>query len=294
MNLIVIENECMRVAVAPNYGARVVDLVHKASGRQWMTQGPESRNTDETAVYGGGEAVGWDECFPTVGAWDGRATSWNRRLRDHGDLWGRPWQLQAGSRTGLLLSYDSPEFRFTRELSLEGDILTARYEVGNHSGQSLPYLWALHALLAVRPGDGIELPGVGSVEASYLSLAGATLPTGRLNWPGDNAVLPFRLDQTQPAETTFAGKMQASDLPAGRVRIGRPGEWLEIGWDRGIRDLGVWLTYGGWPGRGGHYEIALEPTSSPADDLGQAIAAGCVPLAPGEQRSWEVTLTCTV
>jgi hypothetical protein len=86
--------------------------------------------------------------------------------------------------------------------------------------------------------------------------------------------------------------MLASGLAGGRVLVGRPGEWLETGWDRNIRNLGTWLTYSGRPEPGGRYEAALEPTSSPADDLRQAIAAGCVPLAPGEQRKWEVTLAC--
>jgi len=292
MSTIILEDQHLRVGVTTQFGARVVSLFDKASGREWMTQGAESTNIEESAVYGGPEAVGWDECFPTVGAWDATATGWQRRLRDHGDLWGRPWHVDASSSDGLQLSYETHEFRFSRVLALERGLLTATYEVSNVSDRPLPYLWALHALLAVREGDSIVLPSVETVEASYLSLGGVGLPTGRLAWAEDNVALPFRLDRTQPTASAFAGKMQASGLPAGRARIGRPGEWLEIAWDQGIRDLGIWMTYGGWPEPGGHYEVALEPTSSPADDLGQAIAAGCVPLVPSEVRRWEVTLTC--
>src|SRR5664279_4148592 len=86
-----IENDKLRVGIAPAYGARVVSLLDKTSGREWITQGVRSGNTGEDAVYLGAEAVGWDECFPTVGPWDASATPWRRRLRDHGDLWGRPW-----------------------------------------------------------------------------------------------------------------------------------------------------------------------------------------------------------
>ncbi len=292
MSITILENQHLRVGVTPEYGARIVSLRDKGSGREWMTQGAESTNIGEAAVYRGPEAVGWDECFPTVGAWDASATGWQRSLRDHGDLWGRRWRVDASSVDGLGLSYETQEFRFSRTLALERGGLTAAYEVSNVSDRPLPYLWALHALLAVREGDSIVLPGVATVDASYLSLGGIALPTGRLAWAGENVALPFRLDRTQPAASAFAGKMQTSGLPAARVRIGRPGEWLEIAWDQGIRDLGIWITYGGWPEPGGHYEVALEPTSSPADDLGQAIAAGCVPLVPGEVRRWEVTLAC--
>jgi len=59
----VIENDRLRVAVTPAYGARVVSLLDKLSGREWMTTGPESPNTGEEVRYWGDEAVAWDECF---------------------------------------------------------------------------------------------------------------------------------------------------------------------------------------------------------------------------------------
>eukprot|EP01035_Chromulina_nebulosa_P062854 gene62854-85963_t len=83
MSITILENQHLRVGVTTQFGARVVSLFDKASGREWMTQGTESTNTGEAAVYGGPEAVGWDECFPTVGASDASSTGWQRRLRDH-------------------------------------------------------------------------------------------------------------------------------------------------------------------------------------------------------------------
>lgn len=70
MRTIVIENEYLRIGVTPDYGARVISLFDRLGGREWMTQGRESPNTGEDATYLGQEAVAWDECFPTVGAWD--------------------------------------------------------------------------------------------------------------------------------------------------------------------------------------------------------------------------------
>lgn len=289
MRSIFIENPNLRVGVTPDYGARVVSFIDKLSGREWIAQGSESANTGEDAVYLGDEAVGWDECFPTVSPCDASATAWGRRLRDHGDLWGRPWRVDAASAETLALSYADRQFRFSRELSLRGAALVASYAVENLSGEPLPYLWALHALLAVTPGDRIELPGVDKVRATYLTLGGAMRSIPELGWAGRSDPLPFSLDEVQPATAAFAGKFFASGLRS--ARVGRPGQWLEIGWDNSIEDLGIWLTYGGWPAPGGHQEAALEPTSSSADDLGDAIAAGAVPLAPGERRNWRVTLT---
>jgi galactose mutarotase-like enzyme len=287
--MIYIENDYLRVGVAPAYGARVVSVFDKTVARQWITQGSESGNTGEDAIYLGPEAVGWDECFPTVGSWDASATPWRRRLRDHGDLWGRPWQVEEASRTALTTSFAGSQFRFSRTLRLDGRTLLASYSVQNLSWYAIPYLWALHALLAVTP-EGIELPGIDKVTASYVSLAGTRIPLSEISWSA-SAPLPFALECVQPANSGFAGKFYASNMAERRARIGHPGEWLEIAWDPSIEHLGIWLTYGGWPETGGHQEAALEPTSSAADHLGQVIAAGAPPLAPRGQREWQVTFT---
>ena len=105
-------------------------------------------------------------------------------------------------------------------------------------------------------------------------------------------MLPFTLDKVQPASSVFAGKFYAK-VPSHTARVGHAGQWLELNWDQSVEQLGIWLTYGGWPGPGGHHEIALEPTNAAADSLGEAIDAGAPPLAPGERRDWRVTLTLT-
>ena len=105
MEAISIENDALRVDVLPGYGARVSSLVDKASGRDWIFPGGQSSNTGEAAVYSRDEAVGWDECFPTVGAFEAGATPWKRRLRDHGDLWGRPWRIDSAIPTQLSTTY---------------------------------------------------------------------------------------------------------------------------------------------------------------------------------------------
>jgi galactose mutarotase-like enzyme len=291
MDTIVIENEALQVAVIPGYGGRVISLFDKASTREWLAQGGQSPNIGEDARYLAAEAFGWDECFPTVAPWDASGTAWRRPLRDHGDLWGRPWQVDFATAEAIALSYADGQFSFSRELRLDGAAVIARYSVENLSGEPLPYLWALHGLLAATPEDRIVLPGVDKVSASYLALGGARLTASELAWPAPGDTLPFPLDRVQPASTAFAGKLYASGVAGGSALVGHPGQWLEIDWDTSIEHLGVWLTYGGWPAPGGSYQIALEPTTSAADHLGQAIDAGFLSLAPGERRDWRVTFT---
>lgn len=291
MAVVWIENENIRVGVDPAYGARVTNLVNKATGRDWMTQGGQSTNTGEDTVYAGDEAVGWDECFPTVSPWDATSTAWGRRLRDHGDVWGRPWQVEEQSGIALSLSYTSDQFLFVRTLRVDGATLVADYEVENLSGQPLPYLWALHALLAIKPKDRMLLPGVDKVSATYVSLGGKMVSLPELPWSERSEQLLFPLEEVQPPSANFAGKFYAGGFAGRTARVGQPGDWLSIGCDANVDHLGIWLTYGAWPAPGGHYEAAIEPTNAPADHIGQVIDSGVPPLAPGEIRAWTITLS---
>lgn len=288
MTRLFLENDAIRVAILPDYGARVVSLVGKGIGRDWIYGGGQSWNIGEDAVYGKEEAVGWDECFPTVSAYQAEATPWRRRLRDHGDLWGRPWQVEAQTASELTTAYTDPQFRFVRTLRVDGPSLIAEYRVENLSAEPLPYLWAQHNLLAVSPGDRIEFAHAARVTASFLSHRGKVVPTPvEFDWPGPDAGLPFPLDVVQPASTDLAGKFLVHGVPDRTVALGRDGGWLTITWD-GVDDLGIWLTYGAWFGV---YHLALEPQSFFADHLGQASARGASPLPPLGGASWRTVMT---
>lgn len=285
-----IENESIAVTVAPHYGARVTNLIDKSTGRDWMVPGGESPNTGEDAAYLASEAVGWDECFPTVAPWDATGTSWGRSLRDHGDLWGRPWRIDSQSASTIATTYATAEFTFTRKLELAGPALHARYSVRNEGTRPLPFMWALHALLAVTPGDRIELPGIAEVEATYLTHRGRTIAAPRLRWPGPDPALGLALDRVYARSEQLAGKFYASAL--GTARIGNARGALEIAASPALRHFGIWLDYGGWPATEGVHQVALEPTTAPVDHLGQALERGtAITLAPGGSHGWSVTLT---
>ena len=293
MTICAIESQDVRVEVDPLFGARVLSLIDRRSGRDWMAKGPQSKKVGEDAIYLADEAVGWDECFPTVAPWDASGTSWGRTLRDHGDLWGRPWSVNAQSGHSLTLSYSDRAFRFTRRLSIRDAVLTAEYTVENLTDAALSFMWALHGLLAVTTEDRTSLAGIDNVAASYLSLNGSAIEAQRLAWPGPDNALGIALDAAQPVSLHFAAKLYASHIPAARASVGGRNGWLDIGWDnRELGHLGLWLNYGGWPSPGNIYHLALEPTTAPVDHLGQALEQrSAVILAPASSTTWSVTLT---
>ncbi|MBN8997888.1 MAG: hypothetical protein J0H54_00470 [Rhizobiales bacterium] len=287
----VIESDRMRVAVEPDFGARVVSLLDRSSARDWIFPGSRTDDVGEDAVYGADAAVGWDECFPTVSPWDASATMWGRPLRDHGELWGRPWQVAALDDRSLVTHFSTREFVFERRLALEDATLAASYRVENRTGAEMPFLWAMHGLLAPRPGDRIALPGRTALAATYLVHDGRRLDLPMLPWPDGTPALGFHLDEVQPEAAGFAGKFYGEG-GIGRAALGRDGEWLVIAWQAPIDALGVWLNYGGWPEPPRGHHLALEPTTAAADHLGQALAAGrAARIAPGGTATWTITLT---
>ena len=293
MAILSLQNEAVRIEVDPSFGARVLSLVDRRSGRDWMAKGPQSAQVGEDAVYLADEAVGWDECFPTVSPWDASGTAFARPLRDHGDLWGRPWTIDAHSPASLTLSRADSSFRFTRRLSLAESTLTADYTVENVATVPMPFMWALHGLLAVTPDDRIEMAGVDAVQCTYLSLGGKAISAHRLHWPGPDEALDLPLDAVQPVSTHLAAKLYASNIPTAKVSVGGRNGWLDIGWNKAeIAHLGIWFNYGGWPETGDVHHIALEPTTAPADHLGQALEQGNdVTLAPGAAKRWSIAMT---
>ncbi len=292
MAILALESQAVRVEIDPDFGARVLSLIDRRSGRDWMAKGPQSSQVGEDAVYLADEAVGWDECFPTVAPWDASGTALGRRLRDHGDLWGRPWAVDAKSNDSATLSWSDGAFRFTRRLSLGAASLTADYAIANIGDAALPFMWALHGLLAVTPDDWIELDGVAAVVATYVARDGHTITAPQLAWPGPDDALGMPLDRVQPALSRFAAKLYASHVPGARASVGGRNGWLDIGWDDRIGHLGLWLNYGGWPAPGSTHHLALEPTTASADHLGQALEQGtAITLEPGASSRWRVTMT---
>lgn len=172
MMTLVIANERLNLTLEPAFGARVTTLTDVVTGRQWLVDGPLCEETGDDAVYGASQARGWDECFPTVA----RCVhpTWGS-LRDHGDLWGRQWEVIQASPQRVETRYSARSFDFTRVLTLDGATITADYCATNKGQDELPFLWSQHCLLATTPGDEIMLSGMGEIHAGGVPSHGRTI-----------------------------------------------------------------------------------------------------------------------
>lgn len=314
---VVLESEAIRLIAVPALGARVVSLVDRRTRREWLVsgEGPADRRAaaawaSPQAAFGGNIASGWDECLPSVAPADD-PTGLAARLRDHGDAWGRPARVtvDGASLTAVSDGVHWP-YAFTRRLAVVDDSVDIDYEIENRAVRDLPFLWSMHPLLDMPEASQIYLPGIDEVAVSHaaglrlrrpadaLRLASAAdlvqLPSDGLAWPvAEVADGPFALDRTLGPDAGIALKLYAQAPHGGRAAAQTPnGEWLGFAWDPGaIPFVGVWLDYGGWPERAPVNQIAIEPTTAPADDLPGAMRVGrAVALPPGGRFEWSVRL----
>jgi galactose mutarotase-like enzyme len=296
-------SDAVSIQIVPALGGRVVSLIDRRTGREWLMQAqPGATNgaadwASEDMEFGGLQSFGWDECLPTVAVCADPVRPEGDPLRDHGEQWGRRSDAAAD---GLAIVSTWPSsrwpYRMTRRLSIaEDDAVLAEYAVESEADEPLPMLWSMHPTLPVEPGSRIELPGV---------------DTARLTWAGgielgQTDTTPWPIAQTADGESidlsqTRSGAGWAAKLyvsASDPVTLIRPdGARLEWDWDRSFAPtVGIWLSSGGWPPSGPAVEqIAIEPTTSPDDDLAGALDGNRAQmLEPGGRLDWWVRLTLT-
>lgn len=296
-----LENERLRLVLVPTLGARVISLVDRSTGRDWLVRGePPSPAGAEAwaapdAVFGGPQAFGWDECLPTVAPCPDPLDPLGSPLRDHGDQWGRPADVRPRPDGAIVASWTAPaRYAFRRALRLDGTAVEVRYTVES-LGPDLPFLWSMHPLLALEPGTRIELPGIERLRVSHATGLHLATTGGGVDWPiarrADGSTVDLSL--VPPVGAGLALKLAGDAPPAGPVRARQPdGSSLAIGWDRAFApSLGLWLDAGGWPAGEGRHQVALEPATAPTDDLSDAIRdRRSIRLGGRERREWWVRL----
>jgi hypothetical protein len=271
--LVQLESSVLRVTLDPGYGARVVSLVDRRTGRDWLVPDDRARRNPHAPIYDADAARGWDECFPTVAVTDNGA--WPSPMRDHGELWGRPTDTLVQD-TAIESLWRAERFALTRTLRIDGAMLTAEYVLRNISPEAFPYLYSQHLLLALRPGETIAIEGIRSF---------SDIDTGaRLEWPVEG------LATVQGVEAGLMRKLYAPVEARVRTRVSGGLGSFEISWSRqDMPAYGLWIDYGGWPqtGRGVH-QVAFEPTSACAHGLVDADA----PVLPaGDERRWQISIS---
>ncbi len=294
------ENDHLLVEFLPEIGGKMTRLRNKITGREFLLPSQASDGRYRIPEYGdlyeNYDTSGFDDCFPTIEACqvresDGKVFQWP----DHGEVWALEWDYHIMEK-GILFSVTGKQVRYelTRLVSLHQSQLTFHYKLKNQDSTGFHYLWAAHPLIRVVPGSHIVLPE----EVTRVLINWATPPQlgefGELKpWPVVNG---RDLSRVQDEQAGIALKCFTDPLKQGVARITFPDspDILEIGFEAEINPyLGIWITYGGWPGYSSrkHLTVGLEPTSGRPDSLEKAMERGeCQFLTPGGEVEWNLYL----
>ena len=296
-----LENDWLRVDVAPGIGGRITRIYHKGLGAEflWRNRGLALQRSNPGAAYDPVFYGGIDEVIPG----DMPETIDGLACPDHGELWTLPLEYRAieaprnrnsgGEKDGLELWGRLPRWGlgYHKQARLRPDCaaLDLDYRITNESGQPRVFLWKLHAAAAIAPGDRITCPA---------GLAVAADP----QWARYKSERPFawptaegmRADVIPPPDgsTDF---LFLYALEQGRVSLQRAAlkAALSIDFDPAVFPYVCYFaSYGGLDG---HYTAVLEPCTAMPVSVNEAARLGqCSRLAPGEAISTRVSISIQV
>ena len=294
-SLLELSNGRVSLEMRPEFGARVTKLTDLETGLQWLTEGECEGDPGNEAQFLGEQARGWDECFPTISSCD--VDFWGN-LRDHGLLWGRPWEAARTDRA-IQARYVDERFIFHRSLSLDGRSVIAEYAVRNTGEKAFSYIWSQHCILEIQAGEVIQVPGKSlACRISQISRMGENIQSSGLNWPVHDSTgldLSKALDKSERFHAKIHGiaEIEPGQGPAEIEAsvIGRRGR-IRFIWDREkAPGLGLWLNFGAWPSNAPGQQVAVEPTTSDTDCLEEAMKRQCARiLKPDETHEWTVRI----
>ena len=285
-SLRVLENEHLRVVIAPQRGGKLISLFSRRTNTEWLLPPlrpyAEARSDAGFEEWDGG---GFDECLPTVAP---SGTS-----PDHGELWRKPWQ---------------EEDPVTLRSTACGGALTVRAASAARRGIAFAALpgkecWATRAESPLlRPSAASR--GAGRSDSAYrmkcaafeskdpasIGLASAAIRLRGRRRKGED------LSIVGPPDGTQADKLFTGILSEGWCAVFRPSlqEGIKLLFDaQTLPYLGLWICRAAWPesGEAKQYTVALEPASAPADALADAEHEGTAwRLEAGQERTLGTSL----
>ncbi len=269
----ILTNDRMQIAVVPELGAKIISLKNLQTGREWLWHPRNEVTLFRNRLgddFSKSPLAGIDECLPTIAPcrWQGCD------LPDHGEAWSAPWTVNTNAWKNQILHTSTKlklsPFLFERAIELSGHEIRLNYQLNNQSDAEQPYLWAIHPLLRLQPGDGLVLPS-----------ATRALLNGE-KWISD-------LHDASTAEV--CAKLFAAPIADGFAAVENKmnANRLEFHWDPSENNtLGLWFSQGGWHG---HHHFAIEPTNGEPDSLEVAAGRNRCGIVPGlGSAKWQITL----
>lgn len=284
--LVRLESDWLQVDVAPSVGGRIVSLRDRASGHEflWRNAALRLQRQEPGSEYDPNFYGGIDELLPN----DVPEPINGVACPDHGELWTTSLEPRRDGGS-LILKGRLPRFGldYERRMSLRPDApgLELAYRLTNATDQPRPFLWKLHAALAIEPGDILECP---ARRGQVVDLGWSRYRTLEpFSWP----VIEGQTANVVPPADGTVDFFYLFELTEGRMAWRRPGTGLRFEYRFDLRVFPYAWLFASYGGFNGHYTVILEPCTAMPISVNDAAARGqCSLLAPGQSLETEVSI----
>ena len=280
MKTIAASIENWQIQCHPDDGGRISVL--QFAGYDLLTKNPllfkpPDRNYGE---YETRPVYGYDDCFPTVDSCQYPDEKFI--CRDHGELCWQKWKVHVeGHRIISVTECFRPKITFKRTLEFKGNNLSWKFEVVNLSGQILPFMHVMHALMPLNEIRHFKLPGFHSILDENRKVG---------------------IDFKNPLELTahllnnkpgVFEMLLLKNVKQGIVSLDfRNGLILQIEYPTELfPTLGIWWNNSGYPDEDGlqRCECAFEPIPGSSSNLYDSYTEGTYLMTePGKTLNWEI------
>jgi hypothetical protein len=296
---IVMENTNIRAEFLPDPGGKMVSLINKKTGYEYLLQRENERYRDQPfdGVFVDGECSGFDDMFPTIDVCDYESEPWkNIKMADHGEVWSLPWnyQLKNGS---LQMSVNGIRFPYTLEKNIyltSEDSIRLDYTLINNSAVDFEFLWAGHLMINIEEDTRVIVPE--DCKQAITILTNGERKFGDLqDWPNfrDADGNIYRADISRPEEVKGFEKYYFNNkLADGWCRLEYPDNKNKLTITFPVDTvpyLGILMNEKGWDDL---YNIIIEPCTICYDRPDVAKKHGQVSkVAAFGKYNWYINLT---
>jgi hypothetical protein len=265
--MLTLSSENIQIEVAPEIGGRITTFTDRRTGYQFLWKNPnlELRKEQPGAQYDPNFYGGIDELMPN----DMPETIDEVECPDHGELWTASFEHKVLSTHSVAMWTTLPKFQFEIVKVIEVIDYSCRVltRVTNHSQTAKPFLWKLHAAVAIQPGDAIDC----SAERYTAADPDWSRRKDEGKWEGE--VVP-EFDGT-------AEFLYLHGLWNGYMSWERGGKKFDVRFDTAVFPYAWYFaSYGGFDG---HHVAILEPCTCMPISVNEAALLGqCPILQPGQ------------
>jgi len=298
-----LENELASLITIPDLGGKIISLVNKKSGFEFIFNNNYSGliKSSYGDDFSKARSFGVDECFPSIGPSKYTEFPWKGiEIPDHGEIWPLLFESEINndiitqSVHGIRFPY-----LFQRNIDLNGNKFTLSYEVKNLSSMDFKYLYSFHPQFRLL--DEVEV--LVRNKAKFLvyllyydksnklifkkskytwpnakTMDGEIVNFSRVSEMVDGSLLKLYLYELLNKEVTINFKKQKAKIIIGFNNIE-------------TKYCGIMINKGGWPFAGRpFYTFAIEPCNCVTDNFEDSYKRGIYSTIKGKSEvRWEIS-----